>query len=312
MIKSLELNPRKQLTYSIRNIVCCIVRNVFFFRFSHNHPHTHTHSHTLTHSSKETNFHTKKKQQQHSKRTTSQSLPSFCSIPKLTLASKRAKSKITFPNVWTNTCCSHPLHGQEPSEIDTPTVLKKGLTPGVVNAAFRKLKQELNIEAKDLPSKKEFKFLTRLHYWAADVVTHGPDSPWGEHEIDYILFARVDSSDIPSLKPNPDEVDDVRWVTKDELVKMMKPESGLLWSPWFRILTNRFLLPKRWKDLDVTMNTDTHVDVDTGTVLIHEGTHEWTGGRRSRGLICWYRTRSNDLLSYISLIIIRPLNNYNK
>jgi len=197
------------------------------------------------------------------------------------LLQKRAKSKITFPNVWTNTCCSHPLHAQEPSEIDTPTLLKKGLAPGVVNAAFRKLKQELNIEAKDLPSKKEFKFLTRLHYWAADVVTHGSDSPWGEHEIDYILFARVDSSDIPSLKPNPDEVDDVRWVTKDELVKMMKPESGLLWSPWFRILTNRFLLPKWWKDLDVTMNTDTHVDVDT----IHrfDPTKEHMGGQGKAG-----------------------------
>lgn len=34
----------------------------------------------------------------------------------------------------------------------------------------------------------KFKFLTRLHYWAADVVTHGPESEWGEHEIDYILF----------------------------------------------------------------------------------------------------------------------------
>ena len=102
-----------------------------------------------------------------------------------------------------------------------------------------------------------------------------------KHEIDYILFARVDSSDIPSLKPNPDEVDDVRWVTKDELVKMMKPESGLLWSPWFRILTNRFLLPKWWKDLDVTMNTDTHVDVDT--VHRFDPTKEHMGGQGKAG-----------------------------
>lgn len=29
---------------------------------------------------------------------------------------------------------------------------------------------------------KRFKFMTRVHYWAADVNTHGPDSPWGEHE----------------------------------------------------------------------------------------------------------------------------------
>lgn len=31
------------------------------------------------------------------------------------LLQQRAHSKITFPGVWTNTCCSHPLYGQLPS-----------------------------------------------------------------------------------------------------------------------------------------------------------------------------------------------------
>lgn len=31
------------------------------------------------------------------------------------LLQQRASSKITFPDVWTNTCCSHPLHGYSPS-----------------------------------------------------------------------------------------------------------------------------------------------------------------------------------------------------
>ena len=35
------------------------------------------------------------------------------------LLQQRASSKITFPNVWTNTCCSHPLHGMGPNEVDT-------------------------------------------------------------------------------------------------------------------------------------------------------------------------------------------------
>jgi hypothetical protein len=33
------------------------------------------------------------------------------------LLQQRAASKITFPKVWTNTCCSHPLHGYNPTGV---------------------------------------------------------------------------------------------------------------------------------------------------------------------------------------------------
>lgn len=62
--------------------------------------------------------------------------------------------------------------------------------PGVKNAAVRKLDHELGISAENVPI-DSFKFLTRVHYYAADAVTHGPNSPWGEHEMDYILFIQV-------------------------------------------------------------------------------------------------------------------------
>lgn len=122
--------------------------------------------------------------------------------------------------------------------------------PGVKHAAIRKLEHELGIPASSLKV-SQFKFLTRLHYWAADVVTHGPKSEWGEHEIDYILFIKADVS----CKPDPDEVKDIKYVTLDGLQKMMKPSSGLLWSPWFRIIAEKFLV-HWWSDLDVTINTN--------------------------------------------------------
>ena len=93
------------------------------------------------------------------------------------LLQQRASSKITFPYVWTNTCCSHPLHGLEPGEVDGPKDVADGSVMGVKHAAVRKLWHELGIPAEQLPVEK-FKFLTRLHYWAADTVTHGKESPW--------------------------------------------------------------------------------------------------------------------------------------
>lgn len=83
-----------------------------------------------------------------------------------------------------------PISSMSLFQVDKPEDLKDGSVPGVKNAAVRKLAHELGISAEDVPI-DSFKFLTRLHYYAADAVTHGPNAPWGEHEIDYILFAQV-------------------------------------------------------------------------------------------------------------------------
>ena len=184
------------------------------------------------------------------------------------LLQKRASTKITFPNVWTNTCCSHPLAGMDPPESE----LEFGdggdgmgnKVRGAKNAALRKLGHELGIPPSDLSieSGARFKYLTRVHYWAADTVTHGPGSAWGEHEIDYILFVTVTDKGALSLDAvNDDEVDEVRWVDRDRMGEMLRDE-GLLFSPWFRIVADRWLMGGGgwWDDLDRTMNTDDYCD----------------------------------------------------
>lgn len=86
------------------------------------------------------------------------------------LLQQRASEKITFPDMWTNTCCSHPLGipGETGSELSEAV-------QGVRRAARRKLDQELNIQAAQVPLEK-FRFLTRIHYKAPS------DGKWGEHE----------------------------------------------------------------------------------------------------------------------------------
>ena len=86
------------------------------------------------------------------------------------LLQQRATEKITFPDMWTNTCCSHPL--------GVPGETGSNLTDaveGVKRAAQRKLDHELGIRKEQVPI-ENFKFLTRIHYKAPS------DGQWGEHE----------------------------------------------------------------------------------------------------------------------------------
>ncbi|KAK7202697.1 isopentenyl diphosphate isomerase [Myxozyma melibiosi] len=148
------------------------------------------------------------------------------------LLQQRADEKITFPGMWTNTCCSHPL--SIPGEIghDLPTSIM-----GVKRAAQRKLDQELGIPGSEVPV-DNFHFLTRIHYKAPS------DGIWGEHEIDYILFIKS----TPSVAANPNEVKDTKYVTADELKAMFKDDS-LTFTPWFKLICETYLFGW-WSDID--------------------------------------------------------------
>ena len=167
------------------------------------------------------------------------------------LLTRRANTKITFPGVWTNTCCSHPLHGQEPSEVDDVNVAYPNF-PGIKNAAIRKLNHELGIVADDVPH-ENFRFLTRFHYWASDTVTYGEDSPWGEHEIDYVLFIKCEEE--PTVNANEEEVGEYKYVSLIELKDMMYNDNTLLWSPWFRGIMEQGGF-KLWENIDEALKVD--------------------------------------------------------
>jgi NUDIX domain len=133
--------------------------------------------------------------------------------------------------------------------------------PGVKNAAVRKLQHELGIPSNQLDVDR-MKFLTRLHYWASDTVTHGPNSVWGEHEIDYVLFLTINNTSEMTISPNPEEIDEIKWVSPSDLECMLN-ESTNLFSPWFRILYFKWMKDNWWNNLHVTMTTDKYVDYVT-------------------------------------------------
>ncbi|KAF8015387.1 hypothetical protein BT93_H1021 [Corymbia citriodora subsp. variegata] len=147
------------------------------------------------------------------------------------LLQQRSATKVTFPLVWTNACCSHPLYRE--SELINENAL------GIRNAAQRKLLDELGIPAEDVPV-DQFIPLTRILYKAPS------DGKWGEHELDYLLFIVRDVS----ANPNPDEVADIKYVNREQLKELLRKvdagEEGLKLSPWFRLVVDNFLF--KWWD----------------------------------------------------------------
>lgn len=145
------------------------------------------------------------------------------------LLQQRAKEKITFPDCWTNACCSHPLFVEDEREEHEQM--------GIKRAAIRKLHHELGIEG---ISTDDLNYITRVHYKAVS------DSVWGEHEIDYILFLKKDVV----LHINRNEVKDYRYVTRDELRDLMM--SSIKWTPWFRLIAETYLF-EWWKLLELNI-----------------------------------------------------------
>ncbi|RUS91801.1 hypothetical protein EGW08_000372 [Elysia chlorotica] len=161
------------------------------------------------------------------------------------LLQQRASEKITFPDHFTNTCCSHPLNFE--AELEEEGAI------GVKRAAQRKLEHELGIVPKQVPL-EDFHYLTRILYKAENVPK---DGKWGEHEIDYILFIQRDVT----VKANPNEVKSYRYVSQRELKDLIDSSEtdGMLLTPWFKLICNNFLF-KWWNKLnDIESQADRKV-----------------------------------------------------
>ncbi|CAG0924557.1 unnamed protein product [Notodromas monacha] len=145
------------------------------------------------------------------------------------LVQQRAMTKITFPGFYSNTCCSHPLDTQE--ELQEKDFI------GVRRAAVRRCEYELGIQL----DPQDLTVVTRVLYKAPST------DVWGEHEIDYVLFARKDVK----LLLNPNEVQDFKWIPRENFQEFLAKctSRGIPLTPWFQIVAAKFL-QHWWQNLD--------------------------------------------------------------
>lgn len=150
------------------------------------------------------------------------------------LIQQRADEKITFPSIWANSCCSHPLYQNGEEE---------GIE-GAKKAAVRKMTQELGIQD-GLIQSNDLNFITKMHYKAR------ADKKWIEHEVDYIFAIKVDVD----INPNTNEIQKTRYVNQKELNNLFdKANSGdVRIGPWFRLIKDNFL-NKIWRNLESLQN----------------------------------------------------------
>ncbi len=119
------------------------------------------------------------------------------------LLQKRAMDKYHSGNLWSNACCSHPRVGESLEE-----------------AVHRRLKEEMGF---DCEMKEAFHIIYRANVGALT-----------EHELDHILIGRYEGD----VSPNPDEVEDYKWMTIESLREDVKkhPEN---YTEWFKAAYER-------------------------------------------------------------------------
>jgi len=116
-----------------------------------------------------------------------------------TLLTRRAAGKRTWPNVWTNSYCGHPAPGER-----------------IEDAIHRRAAVELGTHVSEPVA-----VLPDFRYRA--VMADGTV----ENEVCPVYIARL----LSPAQPNPDEVDDLRWVPYADLPTAVS-QAPSTYSPW--------------------------------------------------------------------------------
>ncbi|MBU5575426.1 MAG: isopentenyl-diphosphate Delta-isomerase [Nitrososphaerota archaeon] len=119
----------------------------------------------------------------------------------------RSVKKHHFGGLWTNTCCSHPRKGEK-----------------LEDAVHRRLKEEFGFDT-------GLKEIFSIIYKAKD-----EKSGLTEYEYDHVFIGEFTGTP----KPNPNEIDDYKWITMNELIKDVNKNPNN-YTPWFKIILPKLL-----------------------------------------------------------------------
>lgn len=119
------------------------------------------------------------------------------------LLQRRAAGKYHTPDLWANTCCTHPHWAEDD-----------------LTCATRRLDEELGITGLVLTPVRQIEY-------RADV-----GSGMVEHEVVRLFIAEAPEG--LALSPNPAEVRDTRWISPADLHQALA-ERPLDFTPWLRI-----------------------------------------------------------------------------
>lgn len=121
------------------------------------------------------------------------------------LLQQRAACKYHSPNLWTNTCCSHPRAGETNQQ-----------------AGERRLQEEMGLQ---VPLQEVFSFIYKAPF----------DNGLTEHEYDHVLIGYSDAQ--PQI--NPEEVASWKWLSLEAIKEdiLQAPER---YTAWFKIIFEEF------------------------------------------------------------------------
>lgn len=121
------------------------------------------------------------------------------------LLQQRAACKYHSPNLWTNTCCSHPRVGETNQQ-----------------AGERRLQEEMGLQ---VPLQEVFSFIYKAPF----------DNGLTEHEYDHVLIGYSDAQ--PQI--NPEEVASWKWLSLEAIKEdiLQAPER---YTAWFKIIFKEF------------------------------------------------------------------------